>query len=99
MPASKRPESDDSEVLALSQEGAEVYPDIHVMGCDHVDETKPQAPMSSTASLKELHFEIERLNSEYAHVLDNERYEEFPELFVEDCHYRVVPRENHLLGR
>jgi anthranilate 1,2-dioxygenase small subunit len=49
-------------------------------------------------SLQELHFEIERLNSEYAHALDNERFEAFPELFVEDCLYRVVPRENHLLG-
>ena len=61
-------------------------------------EAQPQAAVAPTASLQELHFEIERLNSEYAHVLDSERYEEFPELFVEDCLYRVVPRENHLLG-
>ena len=61
-------------------------------------EAQPQAPTTPKASLQELHFEIEQLNSEYAHVLDNERYEEFPELFVEDCLYRVVPRENHLLG-
>ncbi|HML14083.1 MAG TPA: aromatic-ring-hydroxylating dioxygenase subunit beta [Xanthobacteraceae bacterium] len=59
-------------------------------------EAQPQ--VAATASLQELHFEIEQLNSEYAHVLDNERYEEFAELFVEDCLYRVVPRENHLLG-
>ena len=50
------------------------------------------------ASLQELHFEIEQLNSEYARILDSERFEEFPELFVEECLYRVVPRENHLLG-
>jgi 3-phenylpropionate/cinnamic acid dioxygenase small subunit len=50
------------------------------------------------ASMLELHFEIERLNTEYAHVLDNERYDEFPDFFVEDCLYRVVPRENHLLN-
>ena len=61
-------------------------------------EAQPQAPVVATASLQELHFEIERLNSEYARILDNERFEEFPELFVEDCLYRVVPRENHLLG-
>jgi 3-phenylpropionate/cinnamic acid dioxygenase small subunit len=61
-------------------------------------ETKPQALATPTGSLQELQFEIERLNAEYAHVLDNERYEEFPEFFVEDCLYRVVPRENHLLG-
>jgi anthranilate 1,2-dioxygenase small subunit len=55
-------------------------------------------PTVAPASLQELHFEIERLNSEYARILDNERFEEFPDLFVEDCLYRVVPRENHLLG-
>jgi 3-phenylpropionate/cinnamic acid dioxygenase small subunit len=57
-----------------------------------------EAPVAPMASLQELHFEIEQLNSEYARVLDNERFEEFPEFFVEDCLYRVVPRENHLLG-
>jgi anthranilate 1,2-dioxygenase small subunit len=61
-------------------------------------ETPPPAPVAAIASLQQLHFEIERLNSQYAHVLDSERFEEFPELFVEDCLYRVVPRENHLLG-
>jgi hypothetical protein len=61
-------------------------------------EAQPPAAVAPTASLQQLHFEIERLNSEYAHVLDSERYEEYPELFVEDCLYRVVPRENHLLG-
>ena len=57
-----------------------------------------QAPVTSMPSSQELHFEIERLNSEYARVLDSERFEEFVDLFVEDCLYRVVPRENHLLG-
>jgi 3-phenylpropionate/cinnamic acid dioxygenase small subunit len=61
-------------------------------------EAQPQAPVAPMASLQELHFEIEQLNSEYARVLDNERFEEFPEFFVEDCLYRVVPRENHLLS-
>jgi anthranilate 1,2-dioxygenase small subunit len=61
-------------------------------------EAQPQAPVAPMASLQELHFEIERLNSEYASVLDSERFEEFPDLFVDDCLYRVVPRENHLLG-
>jgi len=57
-----------------------------------------QAAIAPKASLLELHFEIEQLNNAYADVLDNERYEEFPDLFVEDCLYRVMPRENHLLG-
>lgn len=61
-------------------------------------ETQPQAPVVPMASLQELHFEIERLNGEYARILDSEQFEEFPELFVEDCLYRVVPRENYLLN-
>jgi 3-phenylpropionate/cinnamic acid dioxygenase small subunit len=61
-------------------------------------ETKPLAPADTAASLRELYFEIERLNAEYAHVLDNEHYEAFPDFFIEDCLYRVVPRENHMLG-
>jgi 3-phenylpropionate/cinnamic acid dioxygenase small subunit len=61
-------------------------------------EAKPHASLNVAASLRELQFEIERLNTEYAYALDNERYDEFPEFFVEDCLYRVVPRENHLLG-
>jgi len=60
-------------------------------------EEQPQASFGPKASLRELHFEIEQLNSKYAHVLDNEHYEEFLDFFVEDCLYRVVPRENHLL--
>jgi 3-phenylpropionate/cinnamic acid dioxygenase small subunit len=61
-------------------------------------EAQTGAPGVPMLSLQELHFEIEQLNSEYARILDSERFEEFPELFVEECLYRVVPRENHLLG-
>ena len=61
-------------------------------------EAQTGAPGVPRASLQELHFEIEQLNSEYARILDSERFEEFPELFVEECLYRMVPRENHLLG-
>ena len=61
-------------------------------------EEQPRAPVAPKAALRELHFEIEQLNSEYARVLDSERYEQFPDFFVDDCLYRVVPRENHLLG-
>jgi 3-phenylpropionate/cinnamic acid dioxygenase small subunit len=56
------------------------------------------SPGTTARSLQELQFAIECLNTEYAHVLDHERYEEFPELFVENCLYRVVPQENHKLG-
>jgi anthranilate 1,2-dioxygenase small subunit len=57
-----------------------------------------QAPVESMPSSQELHFEIEQLNSEYARVLDGDQFEKFLDLFVEDCLYRVIPRENHLLG-
>jgi 3-phenylpropionate/cinnamic acid dioxygenase small subunit len=61
-------------------------------------EAKYLAPIMSPNSAIELHFELTALNTEYAHVLDNQRYEEWPGLFVDDCLYRVVPRENHVLG-
>src|SRR5215468_5639263 len=66
-------------------------------GSTMLAEERPQASFGPKASLQELHFEIEQLNSEYAYVLDNEHYDDFLDFFVEDCLYRVVPRENHLL--
>jgi 3-phenylpropionate/cinnamic acid dioxygenase small subunit len=60
-------------------------------------EAPPLAP-TRRRSAAELHFELSALNAEYAHALDNERYDAWLDLFVEDCSYRVVPRENHVLG-
>lgn len=57
----------------------------------------PLAPIRRK-SAAELHFELAALNAEYAHALDSERYDAWLDLFVEDCSYRVVPRENHVLG-
>ena len=31
---------------------------------------------------------------DYAHCIDDDRLEEWPDFFVEDCFYRIVPREN-----
>jgi len=42
-----------------------------------------------------LRFEIEDLYAEYADVLDTEDLERWPELFVEDAFYDVIPRENY----
>ena len=42
-----------------------------------------------------LRFEIEDLYAEYADVLDMEDLERWPELFVEDAFYDVIPRENY----
>src|SRR5271170_5364998 len=38
--------------------------------------------------------EIEQLYTAYAHCLDDDRLEEWPEFFIEDCTYRVTSAEN-----
>jgi 3-phenylpropionate/cinnamic acid dioxygenase small subunit len=42
----------------------------------------------------ELRLEIEDLYAEYCAALDDGRYEDWPELFTEECLYRIVPRDN-----
>jgi 3-phenylpropionate/cinnamic acid dioxygenase small subunit len=61
-------------------------------------EAGASVPAARATSAAELHFELGLLNTEYAHALDNERYDDWLDLFTEECLYRVVPRENHLLG-
>lgn len=41
---------------------------------------------------------IEALLTEYAHCIDDDRLEEWPELFTQDSTYRVITRENHEQG-
>ena len=41
---------------------------------------------------------IDDLYAAYAACLDDERFEEWPEFFTEECTYRVVPRENYDRG-
>jgi 3-phenylpropionate/cinnamic acid dioxygenase small subunit len=41
---------------------------------------------------------IADLVAEYAHRLDEDRLEDWLDLFDETCSYRIVPRENHDLG-
>ncbi len=55
-------------------------------------------PAARAASAAELHFELGLLNTAYGHALDTEHYDDWLDLFVEECLYRVVPRENHELG-
>jgi salicylate 5-hydroxylase small subunit len=38
---------------------------------------------------------INRLNADYAAVLDDRRFEEWPEFFTDDATYKVQSRENH----
>ena len=45
-----------------------------------------------------LRSDLEQLYARYASCLDNGRYEEWPDLFVEDGRYMLIPRENHDRG-
>lgn len=45
-----------------------------------------------------LRLELLQLYAEYAACIDEGRMDDWPKLFTEDCHYRVVPRENHDSG-
>jgi 3-phenylpropionate/cinnamic acid dioxygenase small subunit len=42
----------------------------------------------------ELRFAVEALYADYAAALDDDELERWPDLFVEDCLYKLVPREN-----
>ena len=41
---------------------------------------------------------LEELYAAYTACLDEERFEEWPEFFVEQCLYKIVPRENFERG-
>ena len=42
--------------------------------------------------------EIQALQSLYVELIDDDRLEEWPGLFLEKCTYKIVPRENHDRG-
>ena len=46
----------------------------------------------------ELRLDLQQLYAEYAACLDDGRMNDWPGFFTEDCHYRLVPRENHDRG-
>ena len=41
-----------------------------------------------------LWFELHQLQESYIHALDNDRLEDWPEFFTDDCLYEIIPREN-----
>jgi anthranilate 1,2-dioxygenase small subunit len=41
---------------------------------------------------------VEALHADYAHAIDTDRLEEWPQFFTDDCVYKVVTRENHERG-
>lgn len=52
---------------------------------------------SRTVSVED-RLRIEDLYARYAACLDDRRFEEWPELFTDECSYRLVPRENYDRG-
>jgi len=43
---------------------------------------------------RELRLELEELYAAYAACLDEERFEDWPDFFIDDCTYKIIPREN-----
>ncbi len=41
---------------------------------------------------------IQALNTDYAHCIDDDRLEDWPDFFTADGRYRVITRENHDFG-
>jgi len=48
--------------------------------------------------IDQLEREVIRLNNRYARILDDDRLEEWPGLFVDDCRYAIHPRDNYAAG-
>jgi anthranilate 1,2-dioxygenase small subunit len=46
----------------------------------------------------ERRLELEALYTDYAHCLDDDRLEAWPDFFVEDCYYRITSAENFEAG-
>ena len=42
--------------------------------------------------------ELDALYTEYAHCLDSDALERWPQFFTDDCHYRVTSAENYAAG-
>ena len=42
-----------------------------------------------------LHRRIEDLIYDYAHCIDDDRLEEWPDFFTDDCRYEIISRESH----
>ena len=57
--------------------------------------------MTETAELDRdmaLRLRLETLTAEYVHCINDDRLENWPDFFTEDCRYRVTSRENVDLG-
>ena len=54
--------------------------------------------METTIAEVILWYDLHRLQEGYVTVIDADRLEEWPDLFIEDCIYEIVPKENVDLG-
>ena len=54
--------------------------------------------MSEAQASLLLRLEIEDLYARYSACVDSGKLEAWPDFFIEDCLYRVIPRENHERG-
>ena len=52
------------------------------------------APAFDSMPERDLHYLLERLQTDYILAIDDGRLEEWPEFFTEDCLYRIIPKEN-----
>jgi anthranilate 1,2-dioxygenase small subunit len=46
----------------------------------------------------ELQLRVESLLTRYVHCIDDDRLEEWPDFFSEDCQYKIISAENHERG-
>ena len=44
------------------------------------------------------YLELSRLYAAYAHAVDSEQWDLWPAFFIDECSYRLQPRENHERG-
>jgi len=47
---------------------------------------------------RDLYFRIERLYARYIRAIDDDRLEEWPAFFAEDCRYKIISAENYDQG-
>ncbi len=55
-------------------------------------------PFLNSSQLRDMSFEINRLNASYAQVLDDADYKEWPNFFIECAQYKIQARENYDRG-
>jgi anthranilate 1,2-dioxygenase small subunit len=54
--------------------------------------------MKTTVITPDILQRVEQLQTEYANCIDEERYQDWPNLFVEQGLYKIISRENHRKG-